>query len=473
MIRDGGLVSDGMEGVGMSLPQAQAEPADQQGLQPPAGLPAIGHAGTAQVPAAGERAAYLAEVCRLLWPAPARVSVSGAGGIAGGQPADSQGGTDRDAAQPEPEARPAASEFIVLPGTRRPRLLVPAGRRAAAAAVRRYGEPGSLRTRLATRGLSLLLGSGMGGAVLRDRLHVQAPAGAPTIESYLRATLGLDISVSMHLGAARANRKPVLQLLTAAGDTVGFAKIGVSPLTRDLVRAERDALVRLGSTDVASLAVPSVLHYGSWQDLTVIVLSPLPVWQRRVPLASGQLTLAMGEVAAVAGISRWPLAASGYWRTLGERLAIADDTEDRRALLKALEAVGQRAGDAVLCFGAWHGDWTPWNMASTRSGLLVWDWERFAIGVPLGFDALHHWLQAQVISGRRDPLVAAAGCVKRADALLAPLGVGTDEARLTALVYLADLAARYLLDRQAEAGARLGAPSRWLIPALADGTAQL
>jgi hypothetical protein len=350
---------------------------------------------------------------------------------------------------------------------------VPPGPRTAAAAVRRYGEPGSLRARLGGRVLSLGLGSGIGGAALRKRLRVQAPPGAPTIETYLRAQLGLEIRVSMHLGAARANRKPVLQLLTQDGATVGFAKIGISPLTSDLVRAERDALTRLGAADLRFLAVPRVLHYGRWQDLTVLVLSPLPVWHRRTPLPAGRLALAMTEVAGMAGISREPLAAGGYWQRLGARLAVADDGDDHRALRQALAAVGRQAGDTVLAFGAWHGDWTPWNMASTRSGLLVWDWERFTAGVPLGFDALHHWLQVQVISRRRDSRVAAADCVERASDLLAPFEVGPGAARLTALMYLADLAARYLTDRQSEAVPGLGAPGRWLIPALTAGVAGL
>jgi hypothetical protein len=367
----------------------------------------------------------------------------------------------------------STSEFIVLPATRRPRLLVPAARRASAAAVRRYGEPGSARARLAVRALSLGLSSGIGGVALRNRLRVHAPAGAPTIESYLRDKLGVDIRISMHLGAARANRKPVLQLLTQDGDTVGFAKIGVSPLTSNLVLAERDALTRLSGTGVRRLVVPRVLHCGGWRNLTVMVLSPLPVWQRRTQLLPGQLAMAMVEVAGVAGISREPLAASRYWETLGSRLAAAEDTEDRRSVLQALAAAGRRAGDTMLSFGAWHGDWTPWNMASTRGGLLVWDWERFTVGAPLGFDALHHWLQVQVVSRRRDPRLAATDCVKQAPSLLAPLEVRPGEARLAALMYLADLAARYLLDRQAEAGARLGAPSGWLTPALTAGVAEL
>jgi len=393
----------------------------------------------------GDRAGYLGEVCRLLWPEPARVTGYRTGW---GAP---------------------VSEFLVLPGWRRPRLLVPADRRAAAAALRRYGEPGSRRALLGTRALSLIMASGLGRVTARDRLRILAPAGAPTIEAYLQAELGVEVRVSMHIGAARANRKPVLQLLTPTGDTVGFAKIGISPLTRDLVRAERDALTRLGAAGLAGLAVPRVLHYGSWQDLTVLVLSPLPVWRRRTRLAPGRLALAMREVAGVAGISPEPLAGSGYWAALGRRLATADDTADRRAVADALGHIGQRAGDVVLPFGAWHGDWTPWNMASTRGGLLVWDWERFTLGVPVGFDALHHWLQAQVIPGRADPGRAAADCVERAGPLLAPLGAGPGQARLTALLYLADLATRHLADRQAEAGSVLGAPGRWLVPALAAG----
>jgi hypothetical protein len=391
-----------------------------------------------------DRAAYLAQMCRLLWPAPARVSESGA---------------DR--------------EFIILPTARRPRLIVPASRRPAAAALRRYGEPGTFRARLATRGLEALLLSGAGQAVLRDRLRIEVPAGAPTIDRYLGDQLGVEISVSMHLGAARANRKPVLQLLTADGATVGFAKIGVNPLTSELVRAERDALVRLGRAALSRLRVPAVLHAGRWQDLQVLVLGPLPVWQRRVRPPPGALRRAMAEIAVVAGTERAALTESGYWRGLTGRLAAADPTPDRSRLLASLDDMGRRAGARELRFGAWHGDWTPWNMAITAAGLLVWDWERFSTGVPLGFDVLHWWLQSQVVPGQRDPRAAAAGCITGAPRLLAPLDIPAAESRLTALAYLAEIATRYLADRQAAAGARLGAAGQWLIPALAAGVAEL
>jgi hypothetical protein len=176
----------------------------------------------------------------------------------------------------------------------------------------------------------------------------------------------------------------------------------------------------------------------------------------------------MNSVARVDGERREPLVGGSYLRRLTGRLAAADQSTDRAKLLEALGRLAVRAPDACLVLGCWHGDWSPWNMASTSGGLLVWDWERFAGGVPLGFDALHYRLQKDVVPGHQEPSAAAARCIEDAPAVLAPFGVGTSEARITGTLYLADLAARYLADRQAQAGARLGAAGEWLIPAITE-----
>jgi hypothetical protein len=44
---------------------------------------------------------------------------------------------------------------------------------------------------------------------------------------------------------------------------------------------------------------------------------------------------------------------------------------------------------------------------------------------------------------------------------------------VVALLYLAELSTRYLADRQAEAGARLGRPGTWLIPAIKETMTRL
>jgi len=316
--------------------------------------------------------------------------------------------------------------------------------------------------------LCLGLGAGLGGAALRGRIRISAPTGADTIEEHLKTALSRDLTVSMYLGPARANRKPVLQLLGPGGAPAGFAKIGVNELTRSLVRAEHESLARLAKAKLAQITVPEVLHYDSWHGLEVLVLSALPAWLPPRRLPEFRLIAAMTEVARVGGLRREPLAGSGYLCQLRARLAATDKGPEQAALSNALDVLAARDGQEMLTYGSWHGDWSPWNMASTSEGLLVWDWERFTVGVPLGFDALHHWLQTSVATPRSDPRAGAASCLDRAPGLLSPFGVDSPQARLTGILYLTDLATRYLTDRQAQAGAPLGAPGTWLIPAIAQ-----
>lgn len=368
-------------------------------------------------------------------------------------------------------AHAGEQEFILLPTAGDPRLLVPTGRRASAAAVRRYGEPGSFKARAGKRVLALALLCGGAAVGLGGRLRVRPAPDADTVEAYLSAVLRRDVLVSTHLSAARANRKLVLQVLTARGETAGFAKISVNALTRDLIRAERTALDVLAAADIRGLTIPQVLHHGQWQGREVLVLNALPTWRRRRALRPGQLAAAMSELSAVGGHVRGPLVGSQYLAELRSRLANCPASQDRQSLTAALTKLA--ASGPELTFGAWHGDWTNWNMACTSQGLLVWDWERFGQPVPVGFDFLHYQLQAAVVSRPQAAPAAAVDCLRNAASTLARAGVPSGEAPLTALLYLVELSTRYLADRQAEAGARLGQPGSWLIPAIEEAVGSL
>jgi hypothetical protein len=384
------------------------------------------------------RTQYLAEVLELLYPPPCAT-----------------------------DGRPGApiAEYLVVPDARRPRLLVPSvSRRVATAAVRRYAEPQSRGARLKRDAVVAALRTGASRLLLRDRIRVTGPA-AESIDGYLRAELGRELAMSIHIGPARANRKPVLQLITPDGDTFGFGKIGTGPLTQRLVRAETNALTALGGCGLTKLTVPRVLHAGQWRGLQVLVQSALPVWLPRAPLTPRRLAAAMLDIAGCCGYSSGPLVGSAYWAELRGRLVAVGGRAEGVALGAAAELIGRHAGETSLRYGAWHGDWAPWNMANVADALLVWDWERFAQGVPVGYDSIHHELQRRIQSSD-DATGAVEATMRRAGELLAPFGVAAPAAELTALLYLVDLAARYLTDRQAEAGARLGVLGTWLLPVL-------
>jgi hypothetical protein len=356
-------------------------------------------------------------------------------------------------------------EYLVVPDSRRPRLLVPSvSRRVAAAAVRRYSEPQSRGARFKRDAVVAALRTGAAGLLLRDRIRITGPAGE-SIDGHLRAALGRELAVSIHIGPARANRKPVLQLISPAGDTFAFGKLGTGPLTQRLVRAETNALTALGRSGLTKLTVPRVLHAGQWRGLQVLVQSALPVWLPRAPLTPRRLATAMLDIAGCCGYSHGTLTGSAYWAELRARLAVLGDRTEGVALAAAAERLATHAGNTSLRYGAWHGDWAPWNMANLADALLVWDWERFAQHVPVGFDAVHHELQRRVQSSG-DATAAVEATVRRAGELLQPFAVLPEVRELTALLYLVDLAARYLTDRQAEAGARLGVLGTWLLPVL-------
>lgn len=390
------------------------------------------------------RTAYLTEVLPLLYPPPCAVSLPGSSTVDG-----------------------AGREYVVLPDMRRARLLAPAGStRVTVGAVRRYSEPQSLASRMKRGAVVAALRTGASRVLLRDRVRVSTPDGADHIERCLRELLGVSLVPSVHIGPARANRKPVLQLLDDVGRTIAFVKLGINELTRGLVRAEARALLTIANAGFRHLATPAVLSTGQWRGHEILASSALPIDRPRVPLGPDVLRAAMREVCGVAGLRRQRLADSRYWARLRARLAGLTATGDGRALAAAARDLVLRTGDGTLEFGSWHGDWTPWNMASTSVGLLVWDWERFDTGVPVGFDPLHHRLQAAIVRDGRQPRAAVADCLADAAGLLAGFGVPAVAARVTALLYLVDLAARYLGDRQAEAGARLGVLGTWLLPEL-------
>ena len=174
------------------------------------------------------------------------------------------------------------------------------------------------------------------------------------------------------------------------------------------------------------------------------------------------------DVAGCCGYPTGTLAGSAYWAELRGRLAaVGRPAGGGRAARGRRACWSSTPATPTLRYGAWHGDWAPWNMANLADALLVWDWERFTHGraarlrraapraaaADPGRPATRPARWRRTVRRRR----RAARAVRRRR---------RRRRELTALLYLVDLAARYLTDRQAEAGARLGVLGTWLLPVL-------
>jgi hypothetical protein len=373
-----------------------------------------------------------------LWPAPARITESRSTG------SDETG-------------------YLVVPSMSRPRLLVPADLRGAERMFSRHG--GGRLDRAARRAWRQAHRSGLAARLPLSRLSVASePEG---IEAYLAGVLGEDVRIGVLLGPPRANLKPVVQVFSADGDTIAFAKVGLTPLTTKLLAAEAAALELLATKETHTFSVPALLHHGSWKDNPVLVQSALPLAQGDHAPAVPPLEV-MVEIAGVAGVTNQPLTSSDVlgappenrdWHGLDLRVFVA--------LHETLTASGD------LPFGTWHGDFGPWNMGVDGRRVEVWDWERFAVGVPVGFDAAHYQAQRGVAAGT-DPVLAWHRILADVEAVLHASGLDESVGPAVGSAYLLAIVDRYRGDAADGPTDRLRARLTWLaaVGAVARGQIQ-
>ena len=360
-------------------------------------------------------------------------------------------------------------EWFLLPNPRRPTLLVPSGVPHASRMLQRHGD----------RWLPHLTRAGL-AKVIQVGLLRQSPMSRLQITDSTGRHRGLDASVLEHiaqavpdvqacgliLGTPRPNRKPVLQLFAADGTTIGFAKVGMSPSTRRLVRTEAANLEVVGRAGLHSLEVPQILHLGTFNNADVLVLSPMESSQERreeqMPIA------AMRELAHLSAFESQPLATSDYWRELEREVAASGDGPGASHIEDLMSRVTSRWGATWIDLGSWHGDWAPWNMGFSHGIVQLWDWERFSSPVPIGFDAIHFEAQ-RVRHDRSDTERLEAELAAHTRSLLSEMDspAGVEHPRLVLALYLLTLSARFAQMTAESQGRTLHPRARWAL-AFAD-----
>lgn len=355
--------------------------------------------------------------------------------------------------QAPPAGYRETENFAVIPNASRPRFLVPLrSRRLAWATLASYNALRPPARRLARAVIGMGLRTGVAQQIFRDRVRIAVaeedpPAGAPEpLTDYLqRAFGGQEIATAIGVKGPDPFRKPVLHVFDLDGRPMGYVKIGWNEFTRSAVRAEARVLSAWSARRPHTIRVPTLIHHGQWQDLEVTISSPLPSGVRRYRPSEGLPPLrATREVAELDGLVESPLADSLYWKKVRNRMLGRRESGPVTDILRRLvERLEGRFGDLPLTFGAWHGDWVPWNFAWLGSSLFVWDWEDGGAQVPLGFDVLHFHFQLGFVWKRKN--LGDAVAIMRTRALRSLTDLGVPEQGLSALpsMYLLELFFRY------------------------------
>jgi hypothetical protein len=356
--------------------------------------------------------------------------------------------TARRRGEPAPAGYERAETYLALPRAANARLLVPLGSpRAAAAALARNHDATSKKARLARAGLGAGLRIGLTQRVA-DRVDVFAdptlsPAERPRhlLTEHLREIFGRrDLEMAVILGVPRLNRKPVLQVLASDGTVVGYVKAAWNDLTARLVRNEARVLAELAAAKPATFTPPAFVAAGPWGDLELIAASALPNAARPDPAQILDPPMAViAEIAGLWGRSTARLAVSPYWAGVRERLAAQGGSD---VLQRAVDWIERRHGGDEIAFGAWHGDFTPWNMARSGDTTYLWDWER-AAPAPAGLDLLHFLFQGVCRFEGQTPDAAVDRCSERVASLLGALDVEAGSEPALWLLYRLELLFRY------------------------------
>jgi hypothetical protein len=367
----------------------------------------------------------------------------------------------------------ARETFGVLPTAARPRVLVPlATKRAAAAPFRGASHAREPQVRLGRVLLRIGMRAGIAQHLFRDRLSISLAGedetsdllGELSLTDHLRDVFGRrDIAVAVHVGRARPNWKPLVQVLSLDGNVLGYVKVGWNPLTRALVENEARVLadLELRAASCVTFEVPRILHNGKWRELEILALSPLHGRLMRPTRSSvAPVAAAMNEVARLSAGYETQLARSGYWQAMRGRITAAASDD---GIAHLADLVEERHVDDVLSFGSWHGDWTPWNMAWRGTTLAVWDWERSDDAVPVGLDAAHFDFQVALRAARHRSANALHATLAGDTPLLSSLALPRDRERLLLALHLLEMSVRR------EEGRRAGitAPDSTYLPALA------
>jgi hypothetical protein len=347
------------------------------------------------------------------------------------------------------EPRRGELSLLVVPSPGKLRLLLPAGNpRAASRAMLRFSAAIGAPERAKRFAVAAAVRTGS-ERLLPHRIDVATSSGS--LLEALGEELGSGpLDTSLSLGPVRSNRKPVLQLFDDVGRSLAFAKVGYSAAVRPNVARERaalEALARRGLPHVFEL--PRVLAHPEWSGMPTLVMSalPVPALARREPATAipvDQMTL----LARAFDEGRRPLPELPSWqRLLARREGIRDD-ELRTAFVAATDRLTELAASTPLAVGAWHGDWTAWNMSWHRGRLQLWDWERFETGVPVGMDRCHYAVNAAFLS---TGLTAAA--VRQGLALAGLAGATPGDADHAVVgCYVATVLDRYLMEHIAPQG---------------------
>ena len=211
-----------------------------------------------------------------------------------------------------------------------------------------------------------------------------------------------DIEFSISLGTPGPDRKPVIQIISNTGESVGFVKVGTES-TNKLVQNEAGAIDKLSQSSSECFCVPKLLNKGWWHDHFYAVQSAPKEKILSAPKHLHKCHMKVLKELSDINTEWITLTSSKYWELLNKRVeAIVEKNHYYNIIKDALSTVENRLGNKVLPFHMSHGDFAPWNTYLVGEKLYLFDWEYSQDSALPGSDLFHFIIQTNFLLGKKD-----------------------------------------------------------------------
>ena len=236
--------------------------------------------------------------------------------------------------------------------------------------------------------------------ILKQRLHIETLRCGMNKVMYdklcqLYRTDRLEFAV--FCGTPCVHQKLTIQL--SSGDCIlGYCKVTDSKEVAELFRRENIILGKLDKDGL--LNVPKILYVGEWQNGVHMLLQTTQKTNRSQVIHEwGQLHDDFLRDMAAKTKQCLFFEETDYCRTLNELSSHLDwlpTDVDKVLVRKALVKVFKKNEHKMVEYGAYHADFTPWNMFEEQGKLFVFDWEYSQMTYPPMLDRYHFFTQTAI-----------------------------------------------------------------------------
>lgn len=196
--------------------------------------------------------------------------------------------------------------------------------------------------------------------------------------------------VAYFTGTDGPHRKTAVQVMSSAGDILGYAKLSRAAHLRPYLRNEADMLARMAQLSLSSADFPRPIVARETDGLSLLVTDSLKTWAHSAPLTPDSRHRAFLEELQARTGSRGAQPVLDWIEGQAQALSPVAGTAWQARLIQASDRLRPMAKGMALCLA--HGDFTPWNTFVQGDRLYVFDWEYAQPAWPVGFDLAHFLL---------------------------------------------------------------------------------